>query len=63
MKEVQIGYGMTETSPISTKHAGTPLKTGGYRGTVQDHLEIKIVDPETAAGPQYPGNCAHVVIQ
>jgi len=49
MKDVQIGYGMTETSPISTQTpAGTPFeKQVSTVGIVQDHLEIKIIDPET----------------
>jgi fatty-acyl-CoA synthase len=51
MKDVQICYGMTETSPVSTQTtAGTPFeKQVGTVGTVQDHLEIKIIDPETGA--------------
>ena len=51
MKDVQICYGMTETSPVSTQtFAGTPFeKQVGTVGTVQDHLEIKIIDPETGA--------------
>jgi fatty-acyl-CoA synthase len=49
MKEVEICYGMTETSPVSTQTIiGTPLeKQVGTVGTIQDHLEIKIIDPET----------------
>jgi len=49
MKEVQICYGMTETSPVSTQTlAETPFeKQVGTVGTVQDHLEIKIIDPGT----------------
>ncbi len=49
MKEVSICYGMTETSPVSTQTViGTPLeKQVSTVGTVMDHLEIKIVDPET----------------
>lgn len=49
MKEVSICYGMTETSPVSTQTIiGTPIeKQVSTVGTVQDHLEIKIVDPET----------------
>jgi fatty-acyl-CoA synthase len=49
MKDVQICYGMTETSPVSTQtSAGDGFeKRVGTVGTVQDHLEIKIVDPET----------------
>ncbi len=51
MKDVQICYGMTETSPVSTQtSAGTPFeKQVGTVGIVQDHLEIKILDPETGA--------------
>jgi fatty-acyl-CoA synthase len=51
MKDVQICYGMTETSPVSTQtSAGTPFeKQVGTVGTVQNHLEIKIIDPETGA--------------
>ncbi len=49
MREVSICYGMTETSPVSTQtQIGTPLeKQVSTVGTVQDHLEIKIIDPET----------------
>ncbi len=49
MKEVSICYGMTETSPVSTQTIiGTPLeKQVSTVGTVQDHLEIKIIDPQT----------------
>jgi len=49
MKEVSICYGMTETSPVSTQTViGAPLeKQVGTVGTVQDHLEIKIIDPNT----------------
>jgi fatty-acyl-CoA synthase len=49
IKEVGICYGMTETSPVSTQTAlGTPFeKQVGTVGTIQDHLEIKIIDPET----------------
>lgn len=49
MKEVSICYGMTETSPVSTQTViGTPIeKQVSTVGTVQDHLEIKIIDPET----------------
>jgi fatty-acyl-CoA synthase len=49
MKEIEICYGMTETSPVSTQTIiGTPLeKQVSTVGTVQDHLEIKIIDPET----------------
>lgn len=49
MKEVSICYGMTETSPVSLQTViGAPLeKQVGTVGTVQDHLEVKIIDPET----------------
>ena len=51
MKEVQICYGMTETSPVSTQTLpNTPFeKQVGTVGTVHDHLEIKIIDPESGA--------------
>src|SRR5437764_850565 len=47
MSEVAICYGMTETSPVSTQTAADdPLqKRVGSVGRVQQHLEIKIVDP------------------
>ncbi len=49
MAQVSICYGMTETSPVSTQTMiGTPIeKQVSTVGTVQDHLEIKIIDPET----------------
>src|SRR5204862_5486362 len=47
MSEVTICYGMTETSPVSTQTAfDDPLeKRVGTVGRVQQHIEIKIVDP------------------
>ena len=49
MRQVEICYGMTETSPVSTQtKIGTSLdKQVSTVGTVQDHLEIKIIQPET----------------
>ncbi len=49
--EMSICYGMTETSPVSTQTViGTPLeKQVSTVGTVMDHTEIKIIDPETHA--------------
>lgn len=49
MSEVTIAYGMTETSPVSCQSStDTPLeKRVSTVGTVQPHLEIKIVDPDT----------------
>ncbi len=49
MSDVQIAYGMTETSPVSTQTpAGAPLeKQVGTVGRIHPHLEIKIIDPET----------------
>jgi len=46
IKEMSICYGMTETSPVSTQTLiGTLLeKQVSTVGTVQDHLEIKIID-------------------
>jgi len=47
MSEVGICYGMTETSPVSTQTAfDDPVsKRVGTVGRVQQHLEVKIVDP------------------
>lgn len=47
MKEVQIAYGMTETSPVSTQTGATdPLeKRVTTVGRTQPHLESKIIDP------------------
>jgi len=49
MREVEICYGMTETSPVSTQtRIDAPFeKRVGSVGTVHPHVEIKIVDPET----------------
>ncbi|WP_047247483.1 AMP-binding protein [Maribacter thermophilus] len=49
MKEIEICYGMTETSPVSTQ---TFLDDNEERrcttvGKVHPHLEIKIIDPDT----------------
>lgn len=46
IKEMSICYGMTETSPVSTQTLiGTPFeKQVNTVGTVQNHLEIKIID-------------------
>ncbi|BES71375.1 AMP-binding protein [Marinobacter nanhaiticus D15-8W] len=49
MKEVQIAYGMTETSPVSTQTSSLdPFeKQVTTVGRTQPHLETKIVDPAT----------------
>lgn len=49
MKEMTICYGMTETSPVSTQtKIGTPFEKQIHSvGTIHDHLEIKIINPET----------------
>jgi fatty-acyl-CoA synthase len=51
LREITIAYGMTETSPVSCQSStDTPLdKRVSTVGTVQPHLEIKIIDPETGA--------------
>lgn len=51
LSEITIAYGMTETSPVSCQSStDTPLqKRVSTVGTVQPHLEIKIVDPESGA--------------
>ncbi|NNK88122.1 MAG: AMP-binding protein, partial [Flavobacteriaceae bacterium] len=49
MTDVQVGYGMTETSPVATQTViGTPLeKQVGTVGQIHPFQEIKIIDPET----------------
>lgn len=51
MKDVTVCYGMTETSPVSTQtKIGTPLnKQVSTVGTVMEHLEVKIINPETGS--------------
>jgi fatty-acyl-CoA synthase len=54
MREVEIAYGMTETSPVSFQtRIGAPLeKQVGTVGQVHPHVEVKIVDP--ASGQVVP---------
>jgi fatty-acyl-CoA synthase len=49
VSEMEIAYGMTETSPVSTQtRKGTPLeKQVSTVGQIHPHLEVKIIDPET----------------
>jgi fatty-acyl-CoA synthase len=49
ISEITIGYGMTETSPVSVQTAREdPLERRvSTVGRVHAHVEIKIVDPET----------------
>jgi fatty-acyl-CoA synthase len=49
MADVEICYGMTETSPVSTQsRLDSPLeKRVGTVGVIHPHLEVKIVDPAT----------------
>lgn len=49
MEELQIAYGMTETSPVSTQTTGSdPFdKRVSTVGRTQPHLETKVVDPAT----------------
>ena len=49
MNEVEIAYGMTETSPVSFQtRIGTPLqKQVSTVGQVHPHIEVKIIDPDT----------------
>ncbi len=51
MREVEIAYGMTETSPVSFQtRTDSPLdKRVGTVGLVHPHLEVKIIDPESGA--------------
>lgn len=54
MSEVTIGYGMTETSPLTTQTAtDDPLdKRVGTVGRVHPHAEAKIVGPDGATLPR-----------
>lgn len=49
MRDVEICYGMTETSPVSTQtRLDAPLeKRVSTVGRIHPHLEIKIIDPAT----------------
>ncbi|KAJ3319147.1 Fatty-acid-CoA ligase FadD35_1 [Boothiomyces sp. JEL0866] len=49
MKEVSIGYGMTETSPLSTQTKLTDSleKRVSTVGQVHPHVQIKVIDPDT----------------
>jgi fatty-acyl-CoA synthase len=49
MSEVTIGYGMTETSPVSTQTSpDDPIdKRVGTVGRVLPHVQVKIIDPST----------------
>jgi fatty-acyl-CoA synthase len=49
MREVEICYGMTETSPVSFQtRADAPLdKRVSTVGQIHPHVEVKIVDPST----------------
>ncbi|SFN25752.1 AMP-binding protein [Variovorax sp. OV329] len=51
LSQITIAYGMTETSPVSCQSStDTPLeKRVSTVGTVQPHLEVRIVDPESGA--------------
>ena len=49
MEEVEIAYGMTETSPVSTqtRHNAPITKRVSTVGRVVPHTEVKIIDPES----------------
>jgi fatty-acyl-CoA synthase len=54
MREITIGYGMTETSPLSTQTAcdDTLERRVGSVGRVHPHVEIKIVDDDGKIVPR-----------
>ncbi len=54
MSEVTIGYGMTETSPISMQSSPTDTieKRVGTVGQVHPHVTVKIIDEEGEIVPQ-----------
>jgi fatty-acyl-CoA synthase len=49
VREIEIGYGMTETAPVSFQtEADAPTdRRVGTVGTIMPHLECKIIDPAT----------------
>ncbi len=49
MNDIQVAYGMTETSPVvtQTEMGATLEKQVGTVGQVHPHVEIKIIDPES----------------
>ena len=49
--EITIGYGMTETAPVSflTRRSDSVERRVSTVGTVMPHTEAKVVDPETGA--------------
>ena len=49
MTEVEIAYGMTETSPVSfqTKVDSPMEKRVGTVGSVHPHVQVKVIDPDT----------------
>ena len=52
MPEVAIGYGMTETSPVSTHDARWTIRwnsASARSAACMPHVEIKIIDPATGA--------------
>jgi fatty-acyl-CoA synthase len=51
MRDVEICYGMTETSPVSFQtRIGAPLeKQVGTVGQIHPHVEVKIIEPESGA--------------
>ena len=51
MTEVEIAYGMTETSPVSFQtRVDSPLdKRVSTVGRVHPHVEVKIIDPDTGS--------------
>ena len=63
MDEVTICYGMTETSPVSTRPAGTTTSSAGCRpwARCMPHVEVKVIDPDTGlTGPaRHAGRAVH----
>jgi len=51
LREMEIAYGMTETSPIATQtvHDAPIDRRVSTVGQVHPHVEIKIIDPDTGA--------------
>ena len=66
MGEITIGYGMTETSPVSFQISrDDPFERRvSTVGRVHPHVEVKIVDRDGRIVPRgVPASCAPAAIQ
>ena len=61
MREITVGYGMTETSPMSTQTSFDEQleRRAGNVGRVHPHVEIKIVDAKGRIVPRAARGVVH----